>query len=148
MRFDVPKVRKEQEKGNKDQPWTKVQENPFESLRVIEVNTELAIEEIEHQPHSLIAKKEVVEAPHPRSLAGIFCSPSYAKVERKKPLESLWSLEDESIERSFKKVGRKSYREAQEEEAERKKMQRIQATIKMTMGRNTRKIPPEGGSTH
>ena len=44
---DVPEVRQEQEKGNKDNPRTEVEENPFETLRVTEDSIETVMEEIE-----------------------------------------------------------------------------------------------------
>ena len=64
---------------------------------------------------------------------------------RKKPSESLNSSEDETFERPSKKAGRKSLKEAREEEVERQKMQGIQATLEMSIGWNTRARPPKGG---
>ena len=54
------------------------------------------------------------------------------------------SYDDESIERSLKK-GRKSHKTVREEEAERMKMQGIQATIEMSIARTTRARPSKGG---
>jgi hypothetical protein len=65
---------------------------------------------------------------------------------RKKTPEISGSSEDETTERPLKRVGRKSHREAREEEAERQKMQGSQATIEMSIGRNTRTRPPKGGA--
>jgi len=54
-------------------------------------------------------------------------------------------LEDETYERKMKKAGRKSHKEKREEEAKRLKTQGSQATIEMTIGRNTRPRPSKGG---
>jgi hypothetical protein len=72
-------------------------------------------------------------------------SPSYTDMIRKKPLEMSGSSEDDTFERLVKKEGRKSLKEAREEEAERHKMQGNQPTLKMSIGRNTRARPPKGG---
>ena len=74
-------------------------------------------------------------------------SPSYADVTKKKPEESSGSSEDETFERPSKRASRKSRKELREEEAERLKVQGSQATIEMTMGRNTRPRPSKGGHT-
>jgi hypothetical protein len=74
-------------------------------------------------------------------------SPSYADIARKKAVESPSSSEDEILERPAKRAGRKSRREATEEEAERQKTQGSQPTIEMSIGRNTRSRPPKGGPT-
>jgi len=63
---------------------------------------------------------------------------------RKKTLEISGSSEGETTERPSKRVGRKTRREAKEEEAKRQKMQGSQATIEMSIGRNTRTKPPKG----
>ena len=44
---DVPEVRQEQEKGRKDQPRIETEENPFEILRELEVNTDIETKETE-----------------------------------------------------------------------------------------------------
>ena len=46
----------------------------------------------------------------------------------------LGSLEDETFEIPSKKAGRKSLKEAREEEAKRKEMQGIQSTLEMSIG--------------
>ena len=66
------------------------------------------------------------------------------RLTKKKPPESSNSSEDETFERPSKKVGRKSLTEAREEEAEKQKMQGSQATIEMSISRNTRARPSEG----
>ena len=84
-----------------------MEENPFESLREVEEVVEPVIKEIELHPPPPAAEKEFPEATHLISPAGILSSPSYAKVAKKKPLESSGSLKDESFERPSKKDGRK-----------------------------------------
>ena len=64
--------------------------------------------------------------------------------KKKKPIATSSSSEEESLERSSKK-GHKSLKKVQEEESERLKMQGIQATIKMSIGWNTRARPTKGG---
>ena len=63
--FDVPEVRQEQEKGNRDHERTKAEENPFETLRVEEDITETVIGEIEQQPPPSAIEKEMTESTHP-----------------------------------------------------------------------------------
>ena len=71
-------------------------------------------------------------------------SPSYVDITRKKQAESLGSSEDDSIEQISKTSGRKSHKEAQEEEEERLKMQGSQSTIEMLLGRSKRTSPRKG----
>ena len=59
---------------------------------------------------------------HP-SLNGAKPSPSYAEIIKKKSVDSSGSSEKDSIEQISKKAGRKSRKEAREEEVERLKMQ-------------------------
>ena len=75
---------------------------------------------------------------------GAKSSPSYAKITKKKPLDSSGSYGDDSIEKLSKKAGRKSRKEAREEEAERLKTQGSQSTIKMSYGRSKRTRPLKG----
>jgi hypothetical protein len=93
-------------------------------------------------------EKDNVEATQSGSPLGNSSSPSYAEMIKKKPLETSGSSEEESFERPSKRAGRKSHKEAREEEAERQKMQGSQSTIEMSIGRNTRTRPPKGGPTH
>jgi hypothetical protein len=72
-------------------------------------------------------------------------SPTYADVARKKVIDPSSSSEDEILERPAKRAGRKSRKEAREEEAERQKTQGSQPTIEMSMGRNTRIRSLKGG---
>ena len=71
-------------------------------------------------------------------------SPPYVDMIRKKPPELSGSSEDKTFKRPSKKAGRKSLREAREEEAHRQKMQGIQTTLEMSIGQNTRARPPKG----
>ena len=59
-------------------------------------------------------------------------------------MDNSGSSDEDSIERSSKK-GRKSLKKVREEEAERLKMQVIQAIIEMSIARNTRARPLKGG---
>lgn len=77
---------------------------------------------------------------------GVSSSPTYADMTRKKTPKISGSSEDETTMRPSKRVGRKTHREAREEEAERKKMQGSQATIEISIGGNTRARPPKGGA--
>ena len=72
-------------------------------------------------------------------------SPSYVDIARKKVLEPSSSSEDEILERPAKRAGRKSRKEAREEEAERQKTQGSQPTIEMSIDRNTRIRSLKGG---
>ena len=74
-------------------------------------------------------------------------SPSYADIAKKKQIDSPGSSGDDSIEKLSKKAGRKSRKEAREEEAERLKMQGSQSTIKMSYGRRKRTRPLKGATT-
>ena len=64
---------------------------------------------------------------------------------RKKPPDSSISSDHETFERPSKNAGRKSLKEAREEEAEMQKMHGSQTTLEMSIGRNTRARPPKGG---
>ena len=75
---------------------------------------------------------------------GANASPSYADITRKKQAESSSSSEDDSIEQLSKKAGRKSCKEAWEEEDESLNMQGSQSTIEMSLGRSKRTRPPKG----
>jgi hypothetical protein len=72
-------------------------------------------------------------------------SASYVDISRKKMIEPVSSSEDEILERPAKRAGRKSRKEAREEEAERQKTQGSQPTIEMSIGRNTRIRSQKGG---
>ena len=65
---------------------------------------------------------ESLQQNHP-SPNGAKSSPSYAKITKKKPVDSLGSSDEDSIEKLSKKVGRKSRKEAREEEVDTLKMQ-------------------------
>ena len=106
------------------------------------------IEELEQQTLPPIVEKDNVEATQSGSPIEVFSSPSYEEMIKKKPLETSGSSEEESFERPSKRAGRKSHKEAREEEAERQKMQGSQSTIEMSIGRNTRTRPPKGGPIH
>ena len=70
--------------------------------------------------------------------------PSYAKITKKKLTDSSGSSDDDSIEQLSKKGGRKSRKEAREEEADKQKMQGSQSTIEMSFGRGKRTRPSKG----
>jgi hypothetical protein len=72
-------------------------------------------------------------------------SPSYVDIARKKVIDPSSSSEDEILERPAKRAGRKSRKEAREEEAERQKTQGSQPTIEMSIGKNTRIRSLKGG---
>jgi hypothetical protein len=72
-------------------------------------------------------------------------SPTYADIARKKVIDPSSSLEDEILERPAKRAGRKSRKEAREEEVERQKTQGSQPTIEISIGRNTRIRSLKGG---
>ena len=59
-------------------------------------------------------------------------------------MDNFGSFEEESFERSSKK-GRKSLKKVHEEESEHLNMQGSQATIEMSIGRNTWVRPSKGG---
>ena len=59
-------------------------------------------------------------------------------------MDNFGSSKEKYLERSSKK-GRKSLKKVQEEEIERLKMQGSQATIEMSISRNTRARPSKGG---
>ena len=61
-------------------------------------------------------------------------------MEEKKPMDNSGSSKEESLERSSKK-GHKSLKKVREEEVELLKMQGSQATIEMSIGRNTQARP-------
>ena len=82
-----------------------------------------------------------------KSPTGVTSSPSYAKILKNKQVDASSSSEEYSIEQITKKVGRKSRKEAREEEAERLKMQGSQATIEMSICRSKRNRPLKGGPT-
>ena len=68
-------------------------------------------------------------------------SPSYAKIIKKKPIDSSGSSDKDSIENFSKKASRKSRKDVREEEAERLNMQGSQPTIEMSMGKRKRNMP-------
>ena len=70
--------------------------------------------------------------------------PHIQKWQKKKPMDNSSSFEEESLERSSKK-GHKSLKKVREEEAECLKIQGSQATIEMSIGKNTRARPIKGG---
>lgn len=74
-------------------------------------------------------------------------SPSYADIikQKKKKTYNAGSSDDETFERPSKRARRRSNKEAKEEESERQKTLGSQATIEMTLGRNTRPRVPKGG---
>ena len=71
-------------------------------------------------------------------------SPSYAEIAKKKPADSYGSFDEDSFEQLSKKVGRKSRKEAREEEDDRLKMQGSQSTIEILFGRSKKTRPHKG----
>lgn len=123
--------------------------NPFENLRITKDSTAIAEEEVEQQPNAMVEDKIQVEtvslqddsptrAPSPLS---------YVEMTRKKSPVTSSSSEDETFERTVKRVGRKSHKETRAEEAKRQKMKGSQSTIEMSISRNTRNRLPKGGAT-
>ena len=80
----------------------------------------------------------------PLAPIGDFSPPSYADLACKKPTDSFYSYDENSIDQLSKKAGRKFKKEIQEEEANKIKTQGIQPTIEMSYGRNKRTKTPKG----
>lgn len=112
-----------------------------------QANQPILNQENEEQEDTSIPNKEVEEVIQREINQGSPLNPTYAEIIKKKPIESSSSSEDEVYERHAKKSGRKSRKEKREEEAERLKTQGSQATIEMTIGRNTRPRSSKGGLT-
>ena len=66
--------------------------------------------------------------------------------KKKKPLDNFGSSDEDPLERSSKK-GQKYHKTIQEEEVKCLKMKGSQATIEMSINRNTRARPSKGGPT-
>jgi hypothetical protein len=133
--------------GSSSPPIPEASKNPFEILSNSPEISDPMIEELEQQilsPTTGINNVEIISG----LPTGTSSSPSYADIIKNKPLEISRSSEDESLERPSKRAGRKSYKEAREEEVERQKMQGIQPTIELSIGRNTRTRSPKGGPPH
>ena len=75
---------------------------------------------------------------------GAKSSPSYAEITKNKSVDSSGFSDEDLTEQFSKYVGRKSGKEAREEEAERLNMQGIQSTIEMSLGRTKRTRPLKG----
>ena len=71
-------------------------------------------------------------------------SPSYAKIAKKMLADSSGSSYEDSFEQISNKAGRKSRKEAREEEDDRLKMQGSQSTIEMSFDRSKRTQPHKG----
>jgi len=127
-----------QTKGRGEHPKTTASINPFKTLNTSIEIPETRTEEIEQQVPSLEAEKKNIEVTQLDSPTGTSSSPTYAEMTRKKPPKTSRSSEDETFKRPSKIVGRKSHKEAREEEVERQKMKGSQSTIEMPIGRNTR----------
>ena len=74
------------------------------------------------QPTTLDSPSAIIMHELHNSSTGANSPPSYAEILKKKSIETYGSLEEDSIEQFSKKVGRKSQKEAREEEAKRLKM--------------------------
>ena len=121
-------------------------QNNFEVLSNPEEQALPMIEEGEvQQSQDLIREENKDSTEHDLgSPIGGSISPTYAEMEKKKPMDNSGSSEEESLERSSKK-GHKHIQKVREEEDEHLKMQGSQATIEMSIGRNTRARPIKGG---
>ena len=108
----------------------------------VEVNTE-PLEQSRTTNSELPNVGATLQQNHP-SPNGAKSSPSYAEIIKKKPVYSSCSSEEDSIAKISKKAGRKSRKEAREEEVERLKMQGSQSTIEMSLGKSKRTRPPKG----
>jgi hypothetical protein len=148
-RNGTPPLVQLQGEGSSAPPRAETTNNPFEILSTPEEpSLAPAAEEAGQQPTPIVKDKSPEESSPLQvgSSGGVPSPPSYAEMTRKKSPEISGSSKDETFERPSKRAGRKSHREAREEEAERQKMQGIQPTIEMSIGRNTRNKPPKGGS--
>jgi hypothetical protein len=107
--------------GNSALPIPEASKNPFEILSNPPEILDPMFEELEQQILSLTTGNNNVEILFDLPTRA-FSSPSYADIIKNKPSEIFISLEDKSFERPSKRAGRKSHKEAREEEVERQKM--------------------------
>ena len=70
--------------------------------------------------------------------------PTYAEMAKKIKISENSGSDEDPLEKSTKK-GHKLQKTLREEEADRLKMQGSQATLDMSISRNTRARPPKGG---
>ena len=70
--------------------------------------------------------------------------PSYVEITKKKLTNISGSSNEDSIEQLSKKTGRKTQKEAREEEDDILKMQGSQSTIEMSFGRSKKTQPTKG----
>ena len=84
--------------------------------------TKVFIEEGGVHPTSLDSPSTVIRHDLHKSCTGAKSPPSYAEILKQKSIDTSGSLEEDSIEQFSKKVGRKSWKKAREEEAKRLKM--------------------------
>ena len=96
--------------------------NPFEILSTLEDPPAPAKDRDQHPLSTFIEEVNARILPAHLGSPARGSSPSYANMTRKKPPKSSGSSKDETFERPSKTIGRKSLREAREEEAKRKKM--------------------------
>lgn len=137
-----------QGEGSTGPPRADISNSPFEILIISEEPlVPTAEEKVEQQPITMVEDKRAEETDplKARPPKGVSSSPFYADMTRKKLLQNSGSLEDETIESPSKRVGRKSHREAREEEDERQNMQGSQPAIEISIGKNTRTGPPKEG---
>ena len=97
--------------------------NPFEILSTLEKLQDPADKEDEQQANNMEENKRQEETVPLQSKTPKVASssPTYADMTRKKTPEISGSSEDETAERPSKRVGRKTHKEAREEEVERQK---------------------------
>lgn len=134
-----------QAKGSLVPIITNISTNPLDTLNTLENLQDPANKEDEQQAINMEENKRQEESVQIASQKGASSSPTYVDMTRKKTPEIARSSEDKTSERPLKRVGRKSHKEAREEEVERQKMQGNQATIEMSIDKNTRTKPPKGG---
>ena len=146
MGNNTPSLRPIQEEESSAPLLADASKNPFEILSTPPEISEQTNEDIKQQNLPSVGEKEIIEVGHPISPLGNSSPPSYVDMTRKKPPKNYGSSEDDTFERPSKIIVRKSKKETREEEAERKNMQGCQATIEMSIGRNTRTRPLKGGS--
>eukprot|EP00253_Pinus_taeda_P005679 PITA_05679 len=129
--------------GSKDTIRIEEDKNPFESLNPSSDSPEAEREDPPQQNNT--DPSDPGNTPNPNPC--ITSSPSYADIikQKKKNVENEGTSDEETLERTSKRAGRKSNREAREEESERQKTLGSQATIEMTLGRNSRQRAPKGG---
>eukprot|EP00253_Pinus_taeda_P013884 PITA_13884 len=128
---------------NKEVMSTVEDKNPFESLTPPSEPLETEQEDPPQLKNIDSQAPGNTSNPNPSNKS----SPSYADIikQKKKKIDNAGSSDDETFERPSKRVGRRSNKEAREEESERQKTLGSQTTIEMTLGRNIKPRASKGG---